>query len=356
MLDILKSDNLKKAFVKFLDSERDGSEVVIQDILKQEDDSSVIDENIMNKRYQKFYEKCQKYSYLFEYNPAEKTALLDTFFGTCKNNKNGSSLKHIIYVNPNVYDRFDFVELLLRECIKLKIDFDFEYTINPNATNGITIYATDQQLSQYKQAMDNIEKYNPQIIKRCGDTPLCAQNLGWYAYERLGNRTVLAIYLGFAKSLIDYYAKYGQDNMPQDFGEQMYKVCNRSREASYYGNLSDDVLCAKFVKNQNKLWKNINSRKLSFDELINNKPLGKFADSHGNDVLVKPDQFVDVLRQQGECAKGHAQKEALFDIIQGNILSAFRQYQISAKIPENLYPNDDANNDDKTVTNTLKRS
>lgn len=348
MLDLLKDDNLKKLFQRFLKAEGDGFGIVIKELYEQDDQEIEINKEILSAQYARFFKKCKKHANLFDTNPADKTVLIDTFFGARKKTNSNLQQKHIIYINPMIYDRIEFVEVFVKECLRQNIDFDFEYTLNPKATNGITIYSTDEQLEQYKNVLSNIQTRHPDLIKRCGKTPISAQCLAWYAYAKISNRTAPAVYLGFAKTLTDYYSKTNSQIMPQDFGQQLYEVCNKSCKASYYGELDDSLLHSKFINHQNEIWSRLNSRKISYADLIDNTPMGKFCDSDGNDVFIRPCQFVEVLRQRGFDNLSHAQQTILANILYSNMQGAFNKYQINTELPSQL-----SNNEEKIQIQTL---
>ena len=66
--------------------------------------------------------------------------------------------KHRIYINPSVKNREKFVHELIKQCIENDITFYFKYAVNDERTDNLLIYASDNQLQQYANILENIRR------------------------------------------------------------------------------------------------------------------------------------------------------------------------------------------------------
>ena len=355
MIDLLQEENLKKTFKKYLTYRGENSDIfALDDVFMKQPNKTGLNQQLANAQLNHLKTECEKYDGLFEQKPWQTTVLKDTFFCLQKTNQ-AQKTAHIFYINPNVNDRIVFVEKFLLECIKQNIAFDFEYTLNPMSKNGITVYAGEEQLTDYINVFDSLEKKYPQLIKRCGSLPICAQGFGWYAYKYMKDRTTLATYLGFSKTLVDYYNAY-VDKTPADFIEVFYNICNQRTDKGYCGKVDDEYLHAKFVKNKDKIWQTLNKKKFSIQDIENDKVLCVVEGVRGHNIQVTPKYFVEALRQMNFKVDSFTQRRVLADDLLTNVHDGFKFCGIKNNAPVQIKNKASDTRTSELVLNLNKKS
>lgn len=355
MIDLLQDDILKSTFKNFVRYRGPNSGVfALDDIFMKQPSQAVFNQQVIDIQLKKLEDECNKHSNLFEQNPGQKTILNDIFFGVQKTDKEKKT-RHIFYVNPNINDRVVFVEKFLKECIKQKVFFDFEFTTNPTAKNGVTIYATDEQLSEYVDVFDSLEKQYPKLIKRCGDLPVCAQSLGWYAYKSMQNNASLATYLGFSKTLVEYY-NICVEKTPTQFIDIFYNICNQRTDKGYCGRVDDDVLYAKFVKNKDKIWQTLNKKNFSIDDINKDKVLHVVRGIRGHNIEITPKYFVEALRQIDLKVDSFTQRRVLQEKLIKNVENGFKYCNAKTSVPSQVALKTEKQKDSQVILNLTKKS
>ena len=342
MIDLFYKNNLEKTFAKFL---RDSSELnemlLINQILTEDENIPNFDAERVKHEVIKFSVDCLLKPEKFDFNPGERTALQDTFFGVKKGCTHGPMLEHIIYVNPNMIDRVSFVKNFLNICERLNVDFDFEYTLDSHASNGVTIFSTEEQLGQYRRVLDTIEIECPQIIKRCRSTPLDATNLGWYAYKPMNNKVASAVYAGFAKTLIDYYSlSTPKRNLKRNFGVEFYTKLAQKNDIGYGNFMIDEFVKNKFVKYQDKTLDCITHNGISLNDIVQNSQLTLPKEVKTNKMAkATVADYVHVLRKKGVHIESYVQKNMFVDLLKQNVRDSMSKYNIVSSLPESLVSN-----------------
>ncbi len=355
MIDLLQDDILKSTFKKFVTYRGLNTSVfVLDDIFMKQPSQAVFNQQVIDIQLKKLEDECNKHPTLFEQNPGQKTILNDTFFGLQKTDKEKKT-KHIFYVNPDINDRVVFVGKFLKECIKQKVVFDFEFTINPTVKNSVTIYATDEQLSGCINVFDSLEKQYPQLIKRCGNLPVCAQGFGWYAYKSMQDNASLAAYLGFSKTLVEYYNSCIEKTPPQ-FIDIFYNICNQRTDKGYCGKVNDDVLYAKFVKNKDKIWQTLNKKNFSIDDINKNKVLCVVRGIRGHNIEITPKYFVEALRQMDLKLDSFTQRRVLQEKLIKNVQNAFKYCNAKTTTPRQIALKKEEQNNNQVLLNLTKKS
>ncbi len=339
MIDLFHNNNLEKSFSKFVNDDSDESELsIVNHILTEDEDAPSFDEEQVKQEMIKFSVDCMLKPEKFDFNPGQTTALYDTFLGVKKGCNHGPLLKHIIYINPAMADRVSFVKKFLNVCERMGIDFDFEYTLNSHATNGVTIYATDEQLAKYRQALNTLATECPQLVNRCRKTPLNATKLGWYGYQPLSNRVVPAVYAGFAKSLIDYYTLVPpQKILQKNFGEELYNVCTQKNDVVFGSFVVDEFVKNRFVKYQDKILESITKKGISLNDIVSNVQL-KLPKELGveSKIKVTVGDFIHVLRMHGVNIESYTQKNMFASLLKENTQKAMAKFGIIASLPTAL--------------------
>ena len=91
--------------------------------------------------------------------------------------------EHILYINSANYDTHRLANAFIEKCTNMNLPYYFKLSENENCDNKITIYSDTEKLPQFINVLREIEKENPEIIKRCGQPPiLSGQITNWLGY------------------------------------------------------------------------------------------------------------------------------------------------------------------------------
>ena len=337
MLDLFNNNNLETIFKRYLEyNDKSTGVFIVNNILTNDEVCDHVDKDLLKKQLSKFAVICKyKWKDFFEFNPSEITAMGDSFLGIRKGCKHGSNLKHIIYINPEVMDRISFVEIFLNKCEEKCVDFDFEYSLNPQALNGITIYATDDELATYKRIFSEIERDCPNIVARCGQTPFFSTKIDWYAYQAITDKTVFAVNLGFAKTLTDFYSNKEKFKMISDFGEKLYEVSATYQEKT--NQLVGEYVRSRFIKYQSVIFEYLSQQNITFYDIKFNTPIKIPSKLVGNiNLTVNTNDFVKTLRQNGVVLKDSVERYKFGQLLRKNTKTAVEKFGEESGVPKVL--------------------
>ena len=255
--------------------------------------------------------------------------------------------KHRIYINPASEHRLEFTRKLIKECLNNNIKFYFKFSRGEYRTDNIVIFASDEQLQQYSKVLQSIEVNYPQLVSKCGKTPLASTSVSWFSYGpeensaqtgSLSTKTAKVIRKNITSSLINNPQLFSIEQLEKTNAIQdLYSSCvtkwsEDCKDATFKHNSHKDLEFA-FAKSAKDIYTLALNQTITKEDIEQDKPIIFIGPQY---LPITPSCISTMLAKQAPNFSSTQEKENFYNDFYKNCQSDLKAQNLDITVPPEL--------------------